>query len=1360
MEKSYNHDINLGGNNSIKDAQDIEIRELNMGLDAWFTSLTGAAPKQQSVKEHLRKIIEIVYAGTNQDFNIIGGRDASGNPNFPAASKGDYYYFSAEGYIGGGSGIRVSAYDSMVCIADTLAGTWAAVGANWKIFAFPVDATEILRGMLEIASTGEAQATTSDDKIMTPHKTNDHNRHLWYMPFAVEDAYTTDSDTNIAGLASALVLGNSLRTNYNAHVADGGTGLATVIALANAAKTNYNAHILNGPAPAGLETAILLANDIRTKINLHLPRAGTVYDVSVTLANSLRTVYNNHLADHGDTMADALVLGNSLKVNYNAHIADGGTNLADTIVWANAFKTFYNAHVDDGGTALADSCAWANVLKTVINEHYADGGTALADACVWANTLKALYNAHCVDAAEHTTSPDAVNTIGAADATDTASLITLVSEMLTDYDAHESDAEIVIPGPWTYHASQEAGDHTLASVVAPTSLVECLTRLIDFQTKYNGHDDDDSAHGTHGSHQDTTPIVGIGTEAHPHAVDAVHPIVAANANDTATLITLVTEILTSYDGHDDDAELAAAWQYHDAQEGGDHSLASVVAPVSLAECITRLTDIKTKYNAHDADAACHGAAGTGVHQNATAAVVMGTEAHPHAADATHRLTSTNATDLASLIVLVSEALLDYDSHESDAELAAAWEFHDAQEGADHTLASTVAPTTLTLCITRMTDLQTCYNAHDADAACHGAAGTGIHQDTTVPVVFGAQAHPSKVDTSSVGSPNATTLATLITLINELLLEYTNHNTDAELVSNWQYHDWTNTATHVLASVVAPTSLAECVTRLNDIKTKLNAHDADAQSHTAISTHQEANICAIGVESHPFSEDTTNTIVAPVATDIPSLYFLVGELLTDYAAHNADQELTANWVYHQAKGTVHTLASAAAPTTMIEVVTRLTDLLAKYNAHDADAVSHGTGGTYPEVNPAPVYIATDVHPYDEDTADVIASPVATDLATLITLLTEELTNYAAHNTDAALAADWQYHKASFDSPLASAVAPTNLDECITRSNDIKAKYNIHIQSLVAHGAWFNADLVNAADAAYGTGLHPTNDDTTNLVTAGDATNLATARTLIADLLTQYDAHESDAELAAAWLYHGNQETGDHTLASVAAPTSLNECITRINDFKAKFNGHDADGGTPNPLCHYFPATQLYLITTTNATVGAGEHPSQADTINAISSPVATNLATLITLVIEFLTDYPAHNNDAKLAAAWLYHEAQQAGNDLAGLAAPTNLTECIVRLNDIQTKLNNHDSSNVSHTTGGLHQDASPAAAMGTAILVPCTGAEVGDKVCWAIIGDTGAGTPTVGGISAVPGVDNITVTFSADPGDTTIISSSVFKNKV
>lgn len=65
--------------------------------------------------------------------------DASGNPNYPAAAKGDVYKISVAGKIGGASGAVVQAGDTIYCVVASAAGNQAAVGANWDIVQANID---------------------------------------------------------------------------------------------------------------------------------------------------------------------------------------------------------------------------------------------------------------------------------------------------------------------------------------------------------------------------------------------------------------------------------------------------------------------------------------------------------------------------------------------------------------------------------------------------------------------------------------------------------------------------------------------------------------------------------------------------------------------------------------------------------------------------------------------------------------------------------------------------------------------------------------------------------------------------------------------------------------------------------------------------------------------------------------------------------------------------------------------------------------------------------------------------------------------------------------------------------------------
>jgi hypothetical protein len=95
--------------------------------------------------------------------------DASINPNYPAATKGDAYTFSAAGKIGGAAGPDVEARDVLYCINDNVGGDEATVGGDWNIIQSNlVQATELVAGILKMATGAEAIAGLVTDKAISP----------------------------------------------------------------------------------------------------------------------------------------------------------------------------------------------------------------------------------------------------------------------------------------------------------------------------------------------------------------------------------------------------------------------------------------------------------------------------------------------------------------------------------------------------------------------------------------------------------------------------------------------------------------------------------------------------------------------------------------------------------------------------------------------------------------------------------------------------------------------------------------------------------------------------------------------------------------------------------------------------------------------------------------------------------------------------------------------------------------------------------------------------------------------------------------------------------------------------------------
>lgn len=108
-----------------------------------FTQLVGG--RHILYLEDATGIKQILDDVTTADpLRFIAGIDCSGNPNYPAADAGHVYKVTVPGKIGGAAGTPVQSGDTLICTVDgSLAGTQAAVGANWIVTQVNVDGAVI-----------------------------------------------------------------------------------------------------------------------------------------------------------------------------------------------------------------------------------------------------------------------------------------------------------------------------------------------------------------------------------------------------------------------------------------------------------------------------------------------------------------------------------------------------------------------------------------------------------------------------------------------------------------------------------------------------------------------------------------------------------------------------------------------------------------------------------------------------------------------------------------------------------------------------------------------------------------------------------------------------------------------------------------------------------------------------------------------------------------------------------------------------------------------------------------------------------------------------------------------------------------
>jgi hypothetical protein len=127
-----------------------------------------------------------------------GGIDCSTNPNYPAGIAGDYYRVTVAGLIGGAAGIAVTVGDVIECFVAGIAGTQAAVGANWSIIQANVDqATLTTLGLTAYATSAEADAKTIGNKALTPNSlTNYPTRKIFTFGDGVATSYALAHNLN------------------------------------------------------------------------------------------------------------------------------------------------------------------------------------------------------------------------------------------------------------------------------------------------------------------------------------------------------------------------------------------------------------------------------------------------------------------------------------------------------------------------------------------------------------------------------------------------------------------------------------------------------------------------------------------------------------------------------------------------------------------------------------------------------------------------------------------------------------------------------------------------------------------------------------------------------------------------------------------------------------------------------------------------------------------------------------------------------------------------------------------------------------------------------------------------------------
>jgi hypothetical protein len=511
------------------------------------------------------------------------------------------------------------------------------------------------------------------------------------------------------------------------------------------------------------------------------------------------------------------------------------------------------------------------------------------------------------------------------------------------------------------------------------------------------------------------------------------------------------------------------------------------------------------------------------------------------ADATNTFTTAVPTDQSTLNSFLNTFKTKLNAHYQLAGLVHCWAAykHALSYGAPHIKAdttstiSTAAATDLGTVITLANACQTALNAHYRLAEpVHKWAGNSYSSRR-------GGAHLRADTTNTVSAADATDLASVHTLLNELKGDFNAHYITGEPLHRLDAGAYNSSrgAPHIspdttnTESSADATDAASLYTLLNSMKAKMNAHCAKTSG-----THHVA--------------DATNTVSSADADDEAKSVTLVNEIKSDLNAHMVDLA-HGHW---QADGRTATVTTADA-TNYATCYTLANILKVAYNSHIATGF----------IRAKETAVITSADSTDQASANTLANELKTDLnlhlasallhyqaddqVDLVTTAdaTSEATSIALAN---ALKTAWNLHCASYilfdkEAALDSTTIASDQATSNTLLNALKAAFNSHIIDRVSH---WNADALTSA------------------ISEADASDLATSVALANVLKAALNAHFA-AEIV---------KTTSDALISAADATDAASSQTLATAIKAGLNAHAVDVNL------HLMADPQGLITTADAT----------------------------------------------------------------------------------------------------------------------------------------------------------------------------------
>jgi len=180
---------------------------------------------------------------------------------------------------------------------------------------------------------------------------------------------------------------------------------------------------------------------------------------------------------------------------------------------------------------------------------------------------------------------------------------------------------------------------------------------------------------------------------------------------------------------------------------------------------------------------------------------------------------------------------------------------------------------------------------------------------------------------------------------------------------------------------------------------------------------------------------------------------------------------------------------------------------------------------------------------------------------------------------------------------------SLDAAIAFANELKRAYNVHLSQAGVHAA----------------------NDSTNTVTSADATNLATANTLVTEIKDDFNLHIAGGGSGGA---HTHSVPAHGHVLHLAEADVVDGATTRVN---AATNLIGANSGADIEIAGVADDTGGGGIIDAAAAVsgssggggGGAYHSPLADSVNTITVADATTLATLLALTAACVLHYRNH-----------------------------------------------------------------------------------------------------------------------------------------